>query len=152
MTGAGDEWGVEEEALPDSRTGARRLALEVLYWEWASPGQLDEAFLQRAAAAALRRENVEFASRLARTAVEHARELDDLISTTATNWHSDRIARLDGLVLRLGAAELLYFDDVPARVAIDEAVELARTYGGGKSHAFVNGVLDGIARARGIRL
>ncbi len=152
MTGADAEWGVEEEALPDSRTGARRLALEVLYWELASPGQLDEAFHQRATAAALRRENVEFASRLARTAIEHARELDDLISTTATNWHSDRIARLDGLVLRLGAVELLYFDDVPPRVAIDEAVELARTYGGGKSHAFVNGVLDGIARARGIRL
>ena len=151
MSAAADEWGVEEE-LPDTRTGARRLALEVLYWEVAAPGQLEEAFRQRATAAALRRENIEFANRLARTAVEHAEELDDLISTTATNWSSDRIARLDGLVLRLGAAELLYFDDVPARVSIDEAVELARTYGGGKSHAFVNGVLDGIARARGIRL
>ena len=152
MSAAAEEWGVEEE-LPDTRTGARRLALEVLYWEVASPGELEEAFRERAtAAAALRRENVEFANRLARTAVEHAEELDDLISTTATNWSSDRIARLDGIVLRLGAAELLYFDDVPARVSIDEAVELARTYGGGKSHAFVNGVLDGIARARGIRL
>ena len=152
MSGAADEWGVEEEELPDTRTGARRLALEVLYWEVASPGQLEEAFRQRATAAALRQENVEFASRLARAAVEHAEELDGLISTTATNWSSDRIARLDGLVLRLGAAELLYFDDVPPRVSIDEAVELARTYGGGKSHAFVNGVLDGIARARGIPL
>ena len=152
MTGAADEWGVEEEELPDSRSGARRLALEVLYWEVASPGQLEEALRQRATAAGLRRENVEFASRLARAAVEHAEELHGLISSTATNWSSDRIARLDGLVLRLGAAELLYFDDVPGRVAIDEAVELARTYGGGQSHAFVNGVLDGIARARGIRL
>lgn len=152
MSGAADEWGAEEEELPDTRSGARRLALEVLYWEAASPGQLEEALRQRAAAAALRPEHLRFASRLARTAVECAEELDGLISAAAANWSSDRIARLDGLVLRLGSAELLYFDDIPPRVSIDEAVELARAYGGDKSHAFVNGVLDGIARARGIRL
>jgi N utilization substance protein B len=147
-----EEWGPEDEPLPDSRAGARRLALEALYWVSASPGQLEDALRQRATSAHLRSENVEFASRLARAVLEHTTELDELIAATATNWHRDRIARLDGLVLRLGAAELLYLEDVPARVAIDQAVELARAYGGGKSHAFVNGVLDGIARARGIQM
>ncbi|MEC9380651.1 MAG: transcription antitermination protein NusB, partial [Candidatus Latescibacterota bacterium] len=62
--------------------------------------------------------------------------------------HPDRIARLDGLILRLGLAELLYIGDVPARVTIHEAVELAKTYGGGQSYRFVNGLLDAIARQR----
>lgn len=147
------EWGGEdEEPLPDSRFGARRLALEALYWESASPGQLEDALRQRATAASLSLENVDFASRLARAAAEHADELDDLIAATATNWARSRIARLDFLVLRLGAAELIHLNDIPARVTIHEAVELAKTYGGGKSHAFVNGVLDAIARSRGIQV
>lgn len=148
-----DEWGGEDdEPLPDTRSGARRLALQALYWETASPGQIEEALRQRATAANMQPENIEFAGRLARSCVEHSQDIQQLIAATATNWHPDRIARVDGLILRLALTELLYLDDAPARVAIHEAVELAKAYGGEKSHAFVNGVLDAIARQRGIRV
>ena len=146
-----DEWGSEdEEPLPDSRSGARRLALQALYWESASPGQLEEALRQRATAAHMSVNNIEFAGRLARTCIEHDDEIRELIAATAHNWRPERIARLDGLILRLALAELLFVEGVPPRVTIHEAVELAKDYGGGKSHAFVNGVLDAVARQRGI--
>lgn len=144
------EGGEDGVRLPDSRSGARRLALQALYWESSCPGQLEEALGQLAMAAGLRPEHVDFAGRLARAAVEHAGQLDRLIADAATNWRPERIARLDGLVLRLALAELLFFDDIPARVSICEAVELAKAYGGGQSYAFVNGVLDAIARGRGL--
>ncbi|HCL31574.1 MAG TPA: transcription antitermination factor NusB [Candidatus Latescibacteria bacterium] len=148
-----DEWGGEDdEILPDTRAGARRLALQALYWEVASPGQLEEALRQRATAASMGADNVEFAGSLARGCIIHSAEIKELIAATATNWHPSRIARLDGLILQLALTELLYLDDSPARVAIHEAVELAKAYGGDKSHAFVNGVLDAIARQRGIQI
>lgn len=146
------EWGEEDVPLPDSRSGARRLALEVLYWESSSPGQLEEALRQRATAARLGPQNVAFAGRLVRAASDHAAQIDDLIAATATHWRRERIARLDGLVLRLAAAELLFLDDAPPRVAIHEAVELAKAYCGPQAYAFVNGILDAIAKARGIRV
>jgi N utilization substance protein B len=152
--GLGRRWDEAEwdgdEAVPDTRAGARRLALQALYWESASPGQLDEALRQLAAGTGLSPENAAFAARLARLAVDHADELDRLISQASTHWRRERIARLDGLVLRLALAELLYGQEAPARVCIHEAVELAKAYGGDRSYAFVNGVLDAVARARGL--
>jgi N utilization substance protein B len=148
-----EEWGSEDdELLPDTRSGARRMALQALYWEVASPGQLEEALRQRATAANMGPRNIEFAGRLARSCVEHDSEIRELISATATNWRPERIARLDGLILRLALTELLFLADAPPRVAIHEAIELAKAYGGDKSHAFVNGVLDTIARRRGIKV
>lgn len=146
-----DEWGGEDdEVLPDSRSGARRLALQALYWESSSPGQIEEALRQRSTAASMGTENIEFAGRLARATLEHDEEIRSLVAGAATNWSPERIARVDGLILRLGLAELLFVQDAPARVVISEAVGMAKDYGGGKSHAFVNGVLDAIARQRGL--
>jgi N utilization substance protein B len=148
-----DEWGgVDDEILPDTRAGARRLALQALYWEAASPGQMEEALRQRSNVASMCSDNLEFASRLARGSIEHDSEIRQLIAATATNWRPERIARLDGLILCLALTELLFLDEAPARVTIHEAVELAKAYGGEKSHAFVNGVLDAIARQRGIKI
>jgi N utilization substance protein B len=84
--------------------------------------------------------------------VIHRAELDELVRENATNWAPERIARLDGLILRLALAELLHVEDIPARVTIHEAVELAKIYGGGQSYRFVNGLLDGIARKRGLEV
>ncbi len=61
-------------------------------------------------------------------------------------WKLERMAATDRVVLKIGAVELMYFGDVPARVAIDEAVEIARKYGSQGSGSFVNGVLDNLAR------
>ena len=148
-----DEWGGDDdEPLPDTRSGARRLALQALYWEAASPGQLDEALRQRATAANMGADNIDFAGRLARACMEHTAAIQDLIAAAATNWRPERIARLDGLILQLASTELRYLEDAPPRVTIHEAVELAKAYGGDKSHAFVNGVLDAIARQLGIKV
>ena len=62
----------------------------------------------------------------------------------------ERIARIDGIILRLALAEILYMSNVPARVSIDEAVELAKQFSTEDSFSFVNGVLDAVVRQRGI--
>jgi N utilization substance protein B len=75
-------------------------------------------------------------------------EIDQRIAAAGTRWRVDRMAALDVQVLRVAVAELLARrSDVPPPVAIDEAVEIARAFGGEESPAFVNGVLDAVARS-----
>ncbi len=80
-------------------------------------------------------------------AVQAEREaIDARIAPLLRDWTVERLANVDRWVLRIGACELIFFDDVPAGVAIDEAVELAKRFGGPSSGTFVNGVLDGLLR------
>jgi len=90
-----------------------------------------------------------FAKELVAAAVTRAGEIDDLIVSASKNWRIDRMSRVDRNILRLGACELLAFRDVPVKVVINEAVELAKRFGTAESSAFVNGVLDRIAGAVG---
>jgi N utilization substance protein B len=90
-----------------------------------------------------------FARDLVAAATEHARKLDELITAASKNWRIDRMSRVDRNILRLGACELVAFGDVPVKVVINEAVELAKRFGTAESSAFVNGVLDRIATAVG---
>jgi len=85
-----------------------------------------------------------FAKELLFGVARHRRELDVLISEQARNWRIDRMASVDRNVLRLGSYELMH-TDAPVPVVIDEAVELAHRFGGDRSPAFVNGVLDALA-------
>ena len=73
--------------------------------------------------------------------VVHLPEIDEKINTVAKGWRTGRMARADLAVLRLGVYELVYDDSIPSGVAINEAVELAKTYGSDASFAFVNGIL-----------
>ncbi|MBI5488319.1 MAG: transcription antitermination factor NusB [Deltaproteobacteria bacterium] len=82
----------------------------------------------------------------ARAIVARREELDELIRKASTNWRLERIGALERCLLRLGAWELLARPDIPARATINEAVEIARRYGGEDSPAFVNGILDRVAR------
>jgi transcription antitermination protein NusB len=91
----------------------------------------------------------QFAKDLVGAATERAPEIDELIGTSSKNWRIDRMSRVDRNILRLGACELLAFKDVPVKVVINEAVELAKRFGTAESSAFVNGVLDRIATAVG---
>jgi len=90
-----------------------------------------------------------FARDLVAAASERASELDELIGSASKNWRIDRMSRVDRNILRLGACELVAFRDVPVKVVINEAVELAKRFGTAESSAFVNGVLDRIATAVG---
>lgn len=73
-------------------------------------------------------------------------ELDALLQPVAPEWPLDQIARIDRNILRIGAYELLYNDDAPEKVVINEAVELAKSFGGDNSSKFINGVLGTVLR------
>lgn len=92
---------------------------------------------------------VEFASRLARGAEERRERIDALIEECSTNWRLVRMPVVDRNILRLAAFELDGCPDIPASVSVNEAVELAKGYGGSDSRAFVNGIVDRMGRQLG---
>lgn len=88
----------------------------------------------------------EFAESLVRNAAAQRAEIDEVIQKASRNWRLERMSRVDRNILRLATYELLSSPDVPVRVAINEAVELAKRFGAQESPAFVNGILDRIAQ------
>ncbi len=74
----------------------------------------------------------------------HIKELDDLVAKASQNWRLERIAKVDRSILRLALYELLYRDDIPPKVSINEAVDLGKKFSSEESGAFINGVLDKI--------
>jgi transcription antitermination protein NusB len=92
-----------------------------------------------------------FAESLIATATSRREEVDEAITKVSRTWRLDRMARVDRNILRLAVAELLFFPDIPARVSINEAVELAKRYGAAESPAFVNGLLDSALKALELR-
>ena len=82
--------------------------------------------------------------RLVDAALGHQQELDTTLRKHLTRWRLERLTMLDRAILRLAAAEILYFDDVPPKVSINEAVEIAKKYGDDEAGKFVNGVLDSV--------
>ena len=89
----------------------------------------------------------EYAEKLLDGIFEHREEIDARLSSTSENWALGRMPIVDRAILRLAVYEMLFADDVPVSVAINEAVELAKIYGGeDESSRFVNGVLGNIAR------
>ena len=91
----------------------------------------------------------EYAQTLVRGTVDHREEIDSMIRGQADNWRLERMPAVDRNILRLAVFELLAEDDVPPLVVLDEAVELAKRFGSEHSGRFVNGLLDGLMRARG---
>jgi len=83
-----------------------------------------------------------FTESLVRGTVEHLKEVDDLIKSYADNWDIKRINGIDKNVMRVALYEMLYCDDIPPVVSINEAVDIAKEYGDVKSGQFVNGILD----------
>lgn len=96
-------------------------------------------------------EESDLVRKLVRGVVEKQKDLDPLIEKCAPEWPIDQIAVVDRSVLRLGIYELVYgkYDEVPPKVAINEAIELAKTFGGESSSRFINGVLGTIYRQMG---
>lgn len=130
------------------RTRAREVVLQLLYQHDQNPlvdAESVGSFLKRR----LRDDPLEaFARTLHQGVLDHKAEIDQRLAAVAENWSVERMAAVDRNVLRLGAYELLYQPDLPAKVAIDEAVELAKRFGAADSPAFVNGILDKLASER----
>lgn len=74
----------------------------------------------------------------------HLDELDELLAKASQHWRLERIAKVDRSILRLALYELLYRDDIPPKVSINEAVDLGKKFGSEESGAFINGILDKI--------
>jgi N utilization substance protein B len=96
-------------------------------------------------------EEIELAEKLAKGVIEKREEIDTFITKCAPEWPIEKIASVDRSVLRLGVYELLFgdYNEVPPKVAINEAIELAKTFGGESSFRFVNGVLGTLYREMG---
>jgi N utilization substance protein B len=142
-----------------TRHRSREAALQVLYavdvarQKTAEMGvsetaRAEEAFERAAAHFELPEGARVFAKEIVTGVCRLRRELDDRLSAHSENWRIDRMAAVDRNVLRIGAYEILH-TDTPAPIAIDEAVELARRFAGERSPAFVNGILDSVAREGG---
>jgi len=86
----------------------------------------------------------DFSERINEGIEKNCTDIDEKISKYATNWQIKRMAIIDRNILRIGVFELLYAEDIPPKVSINEAVELAKKYGDLESSKFVNGVLDKI--------
>lgn len=125
----------------ERRSRAREVALQALFQEDLNPRDSRDQiapFLQ----SRLKNETLrEFASSLVLGVLRNRAELDALLESKADNWSLARMAATDRNVLRLGAYEIRYAD-TPDRVAIDEALELAKRFGSAQSSQFVNGILD----------
>jgi N utilization substance protein B len=87
-----------------------------------------------------------FATELAVGTVRHLAEIDPLVSAAAANWRLPRMAAIDRAILRLAVYEFLHAPETPRNAVINEAIELARRFGGDDSAKFVNGILDGVKR------
>jgi N utilization substance protein B len=93
-------------------------------------------------------DDVDFIKQLVKGVSKHAAALDKTLQPVAPEWPIDQIARMDRIVLRIGLYELENEADVPPKVVINEAVELAKAFGGDNSSKFVNGVLGTLLRQR----
>ena len=134
-----------------TRRRGRELALQALYqMEVAEPGSI-------AAARNLwshfgePEETQRFAAELVEGVLEHRERIDALIVASSEHWRLSRLPQVDRNILRVATYELLGCPDVPASVAIDEAIEIAKRFGSDESSQFVNGVLDHIAASLGAR-
>ncbi len=128
-----------------TRREARELAFILLFER--SFGDLSVKEILEASAEARDVEADDFALRLAEGAEVHFAELDDLITQNARNWSTARISRVALAIMRLAIYEMQYEENIPVSVSINEAVELAKKYGGDEDASFINGVLGGIARS-----
>jgi N utilization substance protein B len=133
------------------RSRARAWILQIHY-RWESGGV--EAGLGRALADTMATRRISprrlpYVRRIVGIMEEHLTEIDAALRAALDNWRLDRLSTIDRAVLRIGAAELLYMvDEIPPKVAIQEAIRLAEAYGGDDSPRFVNGVLDALYKRR----
>lgn len=130
---------------------SRSIVLQTLFeWDSSNYSMRDEALFERLSANAdefgARDADMNFMRELVRTIIAKRHDLDKVIEKAAPDWPIGKIAVIDRNILRLGLAELLFADrtQVPAKVAINEAIELAKTFGSDSSSRFVNGVLGAV--------
>lgn len=126
------------------RTRARRQALNILYQREITGDSIDR-ILELGSYSREEGELSDFCRSLLDGVEEHQVEIDEALSEISEHWSVSRMPLVDRSILRLAAYEILFADDIPASVSINEAVEMAKVFGGDDSSKFVNGVLGRLA-------
>lgn len=128
------------------RSRARAWIVQVHYrWEsTGAPGSLRDALAETSATRRISPRRLPYVRRVVAELDAHMVEVDRALQDALENWRLERLSTLDRAVLRVAAAEMLYLDDVPPKVSIQEAIRLSEQYGGPDSPRFVNGVLDAL--------
>lgn len=131
-----------------NRHQSRMVAMQIIY-EWSVRPKEDILEIARTNIENNPIEDIDepFINRLIKGVNKHYAEIDKLVEKAAPEWPLEQIAVIDIAILRLSIYELLFCTDIPPKVAIDEAVELAKTYGGANSSKFINGVLGTVYRS-----
>jgi len=131
-----------------SRHLARTIILQTLYqWDFREqptagiPAIIEQNLLEFGAGVEDEKEYIE---KTVYSIIDSLAKIDKVITDYATNWPMDQINLIDRNILRIGIYELLLNDEIPAKVAINEAIEIAKTYGGQSSGKFINGILGAI--------
>lgn len=138
------------------RSKGREIALQILYqFDLFNEQEIDEAIEHYVSnflgeGGPLSEASINFAKERLLLFLHHKDEIDEILHRHSRHWKIDRMTTIDRNILRLGALELCFCPDIPPRVVINEALELAKRFGSDESSSFVNGILDGIYK-KGIR-
>jgi len=132
-----------------TRRRARELVLKSMYAIEQAGQSKEEIQASIIEKSGLDDNSIAFARTLFSNAIDNLKQIDKYISKLATNWKLDRIAIVDKNILRMAIAEVEYMPDIPVKVAINEAIELAKTYSTIESASFVNGILDKVMHEKG---
>ena len=129
------------------RSKAREVALHLLYQIEITKGDYAQAFESYLEHHPQRQEVIDFSKILLEGTAKNINTIDELIKKYVKNWEIDRMAIIDRNILRLACYELYFVDEIPPKVSINEAIELAKRFGDVDSPRFVNGILDKIYKS-----
>lgn len=126
------------------RRAAREVTLQAMYAQELTENTIQVVESDVIDRSELSEELKKFSIELFESSTAHKEELDKYIKEKSKNWDFDRITIIDRLIIRMAICEFLYFDDIPSKVSISEAIEIAKNFSTDDSSAFVNGILDAV--------
>lgn len=132
-----------------ARRKAREIAVQMLYQMEVNPGELEAALELFWKGVSASQPVKEFVNRIVTGVHAKQEEIDQLLAKHSEHWRLDRMDMVDKSILRMGVFEIMFCDDIPVKVAMNEAVDLGKKFGAAESGAFINGILDKISRVEG---
>jgi N utilization substance protein B len=132
-----------------ARRKAREIALQMLYQMEVNPGELEAALELFWKGLSASQQVKEFVNRIVEGVHVRQEEIDQLLAKHSEHWRLDRMDRVDKSILRMGVFEIMFCEDIPVKVAMNEAVDLGKKFGAAESGSFINGILDKISKVEG---
>jgi len=124
-----------------SRRKSRELVMNTLY-QMEIHNEFTEAFVEKQLVNHNTKDDGEYIKKMFQTLVDNKTEIDSSIESNLANWKLDRVNKVELSIIRLAVIELLYFDDIPNKVSVNEAIELGKKFSDEESGKFINGVLS----------